>query len=155
VLNVSIDVEVRALFPAGVFGAPCTDLEIAAAERALGHKLPPILKDLYRSFDGFIGPTDAQFLYPLLKPTDTMKTSLVEHTQFLRSEDYFPQFLQRSVAIGDTGIGPCWIIEIDRAERILWWDAEWGDEYEVVPGTLIDAWHRARDEYARLLQRSK
>jgi hypothetical protein len=77
---------------------------------------------------------------------------LVEYTRFLRSED-FPQFLQRAVAIGDTGTGPSWIIEIDRPERILWWDAEWGDEYEVVPGTLIDAWRRARDEYARLLER--
>jgi hypothetical protein len=152
VLNVSIAVEVRALFPGEVFGAPCTDLEISSAELALGHNLPPILQDLYRAFDGFFGPTDAQFLYPLLKTTKPGKTSLVEYTRFLRSED-FPQFLQRAVAIGDTGTGPSWIIEIDRPERILWWDAEWGDEYEVVPGTLIDAWRRARDEYARLLER--
>jgi hypothetical protein len=53
VLNVSVAVEVRALFSVGVFGAPCTDLEIATAERALGHKLPPILQDLYPLLAGW------------------------------------------------------------------------------------------------------
>lgn len=38
-----------------------------------------------RAFDGFIGPTGAQFLYPLLESTGKMKISLVEYTQFLRS----------------------------------------------------------------------
>jgi hypothetical protein len=111
VLNVSAAVEVGALFPAGVFGAPCTEVEIATAERALGHKLPPILQELYRAFDGFVGPTGTQFLYPLLKSPHKMKTSLVEYTKFLRTEfrgskGYIPELLQRSVAVGDTGIGP-------------------------------------------------
>src|SRR5271168_4574213 len=98
----------RQLFPEGSFGIPCSEVQIVDAERALGHKLPPLLDELYRSFDGFTGPTNARFLYPLLVPPSAMATSLVAHTKFLRSETDFPPFLQRVVALGDTGVGPCW-----------------------------------------------
>ena len=40
--------------------------EVAAAERTLGHPLPPILQEFYEAFDGFEGPTTTSFLYPLV-----------------------------------------------------------------------------------------
>ena len=144
----------RQLFPEGSFGPPSSEVQIVDAERALGHKLPPLLDELYRSFDGFTGPTGAQFLYSLLVTPGVMSTSLVVHTRFLRSENYLPPFLQRVVALGDTGVGPCWLMEIDHPRRLLWWDAEWGDDYEVVSCGLLDAWVRAKEHYHSLSGRT-
>jgi hypothetical protein len=148
----SLSSELRKRFSEDKFGHPCDESQFVTAEKALGHLLPPILVDLYRNFDGFRGPTDAEFLYPLLLPRRSTATSLVEHTKFLRSADYSPRFIQRTVAVGDTGIGPCWLLEIDSPKRLLWWDAEWGEDYEVVPYGLPEAWYRAKEDYDSLLR---
>lgn len=117
---------------------------MAKAEELLGHPLPPLLTELYLNFNGFTGPTGAAFFYPL--PT------LVEHTLLLRSEDYFPTFLRHAVAIGDYGTGSYWVILIDAPGNILEWDAEWGDDYETLEGTLVDVWRGRKELYERLIK---
>src|SRR5262249_45653371 len=47
------------------FGPPCTRAQIETAERALGLRFPPWLAELLSAFDGFRGPTNARFLWPL------------------------------------------------------------------------------------------
>lgn len=140
----NIPQQIRKHFEGFPFGAACTPADIAKAEEQLGHPLPPLLTELYLNFDGFAGPTDAAFFYPL--------TSLVKYTLFLRTEDYFPRFLQRAVAIGDYGTGPYWVILIDAPDKILEWDAEWGDDYETLEGTLVDVWKDRKEWYEKVIE---
>jgi hypothetical protein len=135
------------MFPEATFGEPCSDEQIAQAETRLGHPLPPVLVELYRAFDGFVGPTNAQFLYPLCNAPRDMIASLVEHTLFLRGEDYFPDFLKAAVAVGDMGTGTCWLILLEDPTRVVQWEGSWGDDYEVLEGGLTDAWLSAKQLY--------
>jgi len=144
--------QIRELFEGFPFGAPCHPSDVAKAEELLGHPLPPPLTELYLNFNGFAGPTDAAFFYPLLTPTSFSNTSLVEYTLSLRGEDYFPRFLQRAVAIGDYGVGPCWVILIDTPGKILEWDGEWGDDYETLEGTLADVWEGKKEWYESVIK---
>lgn len=148
----SIPRQIRKHFEGFPFGAACTPADIAKAEKQLGHPLPPPLAELYLNFNGFAGPTNAAFFYPLLKPSSFATTSLVEYTLFLRSEDYFPEFLWRAVAIGDYGTGPCWVILIDAPGKILEWDGEWGDDYEMLEGTLVDVWKGKKELYEKIIK---
>ena len=117
----------------GPFAPPPSKEQFSEAERILGHELPQILKQHYGYYDGFHGPTGAWFFYSLSK--------LIEMTIFLRGESYFPKFLQRAVALGDYGVGPCWLIELERPEVIVEWDAEMeGEERVPLEGALTDIW---------------
>ena len=86
--------EVRSAFSNGDFGAPATLEAIATAERLLGHELPLQVRNLYLEFDGFHGPTNAPFLFPVLERPRPGAESLVTYTLFFRGEDYFPDWLQ-------------------------------------------------------------
>ena len=144
----SLAFNVRAAFAEFPAGAPCTEDEIALAERKLGHPLPPSIRDLYREMNGFVGPTAAQFLYPLLDDAaDSSRVSLVGHTLFLRSEDHFPAFLAKAIAVGDDGTGSAWLIFLGQPHRVALWDAEWGDEFEWLEGGLLDVWLQAKEMY--------
>jgi len=124
--------QIRELFE-GSFAPPPSTVELSEAEKKLGHELPPILKQHYGFYDGFHGPTGAWFFYSLSK--------LVETTIFLRSESYFPEFLKRAVALGDYGVGPYWLIELERPEIIIEWDAEMeGEERILLEESLTDIW---------------
>ena len=139
--------EVRRAFPDGVFKSPASLDAIAAAESLLGHALPAQLRDLYLNFDGFLGPTNAPFLHPLLERPGPGGESLVTFTLFFRGERYFPEWLQHAVAIGDDGTGTGWFILLNEAEKLVIWDAEWED-YEPVEGNLLDDWVKAKNLYA-------
>jgi hypothetical protein len=68
--------------------------------------------------NGFLGPTDAQFLYRLLDEAgNPSQAFLVGHTLFLRSEEYFPAFLSIAIAVGDDGTGPTWLVFLDQLIR--------------------------------------
>jgi hypothetical protein len=143
--------EIRRAFSQYAMGASCTPEDIAAAERQLGHALPPVVAELYREMDGFLGPTNAQFMYPLLQDrTNASRSSLVGMTLFLRSED-FPGFLGRAVAIGDAGTGPFWLVFLDEPDKVALWDAEWGDDLEWLEGGLLDVWLKEKALYDRLM----
>jgi hypothetical protein len=142
---------VRTSLPACVFHPPASPDAVASAEQALGHPLPAPLRDLYSAFDGFEGPTNAPFMYPLLRAPSPMGAALVPYTQFLRLECADVKWLHRAVAVGGEGVGPSWFILLDDPETIVQWDAEWGDEYEVCSGTLLDVWIKSNALYASLL----
>jgi hypothetical protein len=145
---------VREAFDGRLFGPSVSTDQIAEAERVLGHELPPILRTLYGAFDGFAGPTNAPFMFPLLKGSAFSQESLVSFTLFLRGEDGFPVFLQRAVAVGDNGTGASWLILLDKPNEVVRWDAEWGDTYEVLEGPLLDVWCREKALYESLDQSS-
>jgi hypothetical protein len=138
--------DVHQAFANGVFRRPATAAVIAQVEQALGHELPHRLRSLYLEFDGFQGPTGANFLFPVLERATQGSESLLTYTQFFRGEDYFPEWLQRAIAVGDNGTGTTWFMLLEEGERLVRWDAEW-EEYEEVEGNLLDAWIAERKLY--------
>ena len=69
------------------FSAPATDAQIAAAELALGLRLPAWLHELYRTTDGIrpAGEDHFPYLYPL-QGDGPYPSGLVEWNQFVRDE---------------------------------------------------------------------
>ena len=154
VFTVSIASDVRMAFADYRIGRPCTGEEIARAQKQLGHPLPPLVRELYEEINGFLGPTDAPFFFPLLdEPGNSARQSLVGYTLFLRSEDYFPSFLANAVAVGDDGTGPMWLVFLDQPQRVALWDPEWGDGVEWLEGGLFDVWLKAKATYDAIRKR--
>jgi hypothetical protein len=138
--------EVRVLFPGHRFGPPCTEVDLSRAEAALGQPLPPALRELYLAFDGFLGPTDARFFWPLFG-----REGLVEANRFYRSGDPFPQELvSLCLFFGDNGCGPLWGIKRDLPGEVIQWDAEWGADFEVVGDSPLDVWRGVKQRYDSL-----
>jgi hypothetical protein len=135
--------DVRLAFPDGNFGSPASESELAEAERILGHSLPNELRRLYLEFDGFLGPTDSPFLFPVLKRPRPGGESLVTYTQFFRIETGMPAWLQQAVAVGDNGTGISWFLLLGEKNVVVRWDAEW-EEYEPVDGNLLEDWCREK-----------
>lgn len=133
---------VRQAFPNCEFGPPVPPAEIAAAEQALGHPLPPALRDLYAAFDGFKDATNAHLLMPLTRRPHPRQESLLTFTEFLRGEIPDLPWLQTAVAAGHGGTGPAWFVSIEHPDQVWWWDAAWGDDYELEEGALLDVWLR-------------
>jgi cell wall assembly regulator SMI1 len=138
--------EVRLLFAAYSFGPPCPETDIRRAEAALGESFPLAIRELYLAFDGFRGPTNAAFFWPLFG-----QEGLVEMNQFYRGDDLFPQELvSKCLFFGDNGCGPQWGIKQDLPGKIIQWDAEWGPDFEVVGDSLLQVWGAEKQLYDSL-----
>ena len=136
----SVADEVRRPFAGRRFGPPCTASAIRQAEDALGEILPPVLRELYLAFDGFNGPTDAAFFWPLSAP-ESGAGGLVEMNLFFRGDDLFPQELVcRCLFFGDNGTGPQWAVYRDRPGQVVKWDARWGNDVEFPGDSPLAAW---------------
>ncbi|EDY15757.1 hypothetical protein CfE428DRAFT_6718 [Chthoniobacter flavus Ellin428] len=139
----SLAEQVLELFRGFPFGAPATLEEIQRAEQDLGESLSPTLRDLYLSFNGFCGPTNARFFWPLFGPE-----GLVRSNQVLRSREELPhEFVSSCVFFGDGGVGPMWAVKLETPDTVILWDARWGKEYEVVGKTPLDAWSQGKSDY--------
>jgi hypothetical protein len=135
--------EVRAMFPGHSFGAPCTEEDIRRAEGALGELLPPILRELYLSFNGFLGSTNAGFFWSLFG-----REGLVELNLFYRGHNVFPaELMSQCLFFGDNGCGQQWGFKRDLPGRVIQWDAEWGQDFEIVAGDPVDAWRVEKQLY--------
>src|SRR5262245_12006473 len=138
--------EVRSMFAGHSFGAPCTEADIRRAEAALGEPLPPVLRELYLAFDGFLGSTNAGFFRPLFG-----REGLVELNRFFRGDALFPQELvSRCVFFGDNGCGPLWGFKRELPGKVIQWDAEWGEDFEVVGDSPLDVWRAEKQAYDSL-----
>ena len=138
--------QVKELFQGYPFGVPATPDALLRAEQALGEPVPPILRELYLAFDGFNGPTNSRFFWPLFG-----KNGLVEFNAFLRSGDEFPHpFVSSCIFFGDEGVGPLWGIKSGLPDSIIMWDAEWGDDFEIVGSNPLDVWTRAKRDFENI-----
>jgi hypothetical protein len=140
--------EVRAIFPGHSFGPPCSEADVRRAEAALGEPLPPILRELYLAFDGFRGPTNAAFFWPLFS-----REGLIEMNRFYRGDDLFPQQLvSQCLFFGDNGCGPQWGFKRDLPGKVMRWDAEWGTDFEVAGESPIEVWRAEKQRYDSLAE---
>jgi hypothetical protein len=141
---------VRAEFSGFAFGEPATQGDIERAERELGESLPAVLRDFYRAFDGFRGPTEARFLWPLFA-----KSGLVDFNRFLREGNEFPHaFVSSCIFFGDAGIGDMWGIKRDLPGTVIRWDASWGEEYEVAGNSPLETWLAEKKFYEGLPEKA-
>jgi hypothetical protein len=146
----SLPDDVRACFAGFAFGPPCSESEIRRAESELGETLPPVLRAMYLAFDGFKGPTDAAFFWPLFA-RDEHGLGLVEMNLFYREDDLFPQGLvSQCLFFGDGGGGPQWGIKQDIPGKIILWDAEWGSEFQVAGANPLEVWVNEKRMYDEL-----
>ena len=130
--------DIRAAFTGFEFGEPCTAAEIRRAQEALGEDLPPVLRELYRAFNGFRGPTNAAFFWPLFA-----REGLVEMNRFLRENagDPFPSgVVSDTVFFGDNGIGAQWGLKRSLPGQVIKWDASWGTRVEIAGDSPLAAW---------------
>jgi hypothetical protein len=140
--------EIRALFVGHQFGLPCTNDDIGRAEAVLGEPLPPVLRELYLAFDGFLGSTNAGFLWPLFG-----REGLVEMNLFFRGDDLFPQGLvSQCLFFGGDGCGPQWGIKRDLPGKVIQWDARWGNDFEVVGDSPLEVWRAEKQSYDALAE---
>jgi hypothetical protein len=134
---------VRELFVGEYFGPPCGEADLQRAEATLGVPLPVTLHELYLAFDGFLGPTGARFFWPLFG-----YPGLVRSNQFYRDEDLFPrELVSRCLFFGEDGCGPVWGFHANQPGKVIRWDPEWGDDFEVVGDTPLDVWRTAKGWY--------
>jgi hypothetical protein len=142
-MSMSAADQVRGMFPGRHFGAPCPESDIARAEAALGETLPAVLRDLYLAFDGFRGPTDAAFFWPLLG-----REGFVGMNQFFRAKPVFPQeLMSRWLFFGDNGCGAQWALSRDVPDTVIQWEASWGSEFEVVGRNPVEVWRLEKQLY--------
>jgi hypothetical protein len=129
---------VSELFAGYPFGQPATSEAIRECEARLGHAIPAPFRDYYQAFNGFRGPTNSKFFYSL--------EELLETNDFLRSGE-FPSFLNQHLAVGDPGTGYFWIVPIAEGSEVREWDAEWGDDANLLPGSIEDVWAAKKSVY--------
>ena len=142
--------DIRAAFAGFEFGEACTPAEIRRAEEELGEDLPPVLRELYRAFDGFRGPTNAAFFWPLFA-TQSGGAGLVEMNRFFREGDPFPlDVVADTVFFGDNGIGAQWGLKASLPRQVIKWNASWGTEYKTVGDTPLTAWLAEKQFYDQL-----
>lgn len=144
--------KVKAAFPDAIYGAPCADDELRRARVVLGEPLPSVLETFYRAFNGFRGPTNAAFFWPLFASPEA-PTGLVDMNQFFRKniDDPFPlEIVSQCLFFGDDGVGAQWGYKKDLPGKIIKWDAEWGTDVEVIGDSPLDAWLAEKELYERL-----
>ena len=138
--------EIQTMFAGHSFGSPCTEADIGRAEAAIGERFPPMLRELYLAFDGFRGSTNAAFFWPLFGPE-----GLIEMNEFFRGDDLFPQELVlKCLFFGDNGCGPQWGFKQDLPGKVIQWDAEWGNDFEVVGDSPLEVWRAEKQSYDSL-----
>jgi hypothetical protein len=146
-MSTQLATQVRALFSGCSFGEPASDAELAGAENELGEAIPDVLKQLYLAFNGFRGPTNAAFLWPL-SPRVEDELSLTATNRWLRDEEEpRPGFARQYLFFGDAGIGSMWGIDKSPPGKVILWDPEWGEDFEDAGADPLEAWLAEKKRY--------
>lgn len=109
-------------------GQPCTEREIIDAERILGFSLPQELRNVYLSVNGFAGPSEARFLYPLTRRESFSLVTMLRLTQVLRGLPEAASLWRAAVAFGDYGIGSTWGMTAE-GRVFEWWPQDGAEPF--------------------------
>jgi hypothetical protein len=121
---------------------------IERVEQKLGVSMPPWLREVYLSCNGFLGPYRECILYPL-----DGSEGVEEFTQFLRDENWAPPWLNRAIVFGYTGGSDSTTahsVVLD-GQLVEWCYAD-GAKFSVVEGDLFDLWRRLQAEWDRAIR---
>jgi hypothetical protein len=134
----------REAFPNGRFAPPATEATIAAAEAALGVRLPEQLRQLYLICDGFREDRgNSKYLLSLLN--EDYIGSVVTITKFMWTEFTKPD-LRPFIFFGSASGGESWGINVERPHEIIGYHHHMEDEYEVLGSDILEVF---RADYAR------
>lgn len=132
-------------FPRARFAPPATEEDIAAAEAALGVRLPEQLRSLYLVCNGFREDRgNAEYLF-LLADTD-FSGSLVSTTKFLWAEFDTPD-LRPFVFFGSSSGDENWGINLWRPEEVIAFHHHMEDQYEIVGSSIMDVYQADYKKY--------
>ncbi|EKJ98726.1 Cell wall assembly and cell proliferation coordinating protein [Rhodopirellula baltica SH28] len=123
---------IRKVMPSATFDPPATPEMVVAAERLLGVRLPLWLRDIYLACNGFVGPTDVRYLYPL-----DGEDGAAEFTLFLRSEWTLP-WIERATIFSENGLGGSLTVHWGILDgQLIEWCYGDGPEYSVADGDIF------------------
>jgi hypothetical protein len=76
---------------------------------------------------------------------------LVDLNRFLHEGDEFPRdFVSRCIFFGDDGGGTFWGIKTDLPGKLIRWDAEWDEKFDVVGENPLEVWIAEKKAYEEL-----
>lgn len=139
--------DIREIFVGCFFGPPCTENDLRRAELALSAPLPPALRSLYAAFDGFRGPTNAGFFWPLFG-----RDGLVDRNLIYRDEPFPIEWTSQCIFFGDYGCGAMWGIKWDLPNSVIAWDPEFGTDFDVVGCSPFETWRAEKQRYDALAE---
>jgi len=112
-------------------------------EWRLAAPFPGWLRTVYRSCNGFCGPTGVRYLYPL-----DGRDGVLELNLFLRDEDWAPPWLNRAIVFSDNGAGGSitthWVA-LDGA--LIQWCYGDGADFTVLDCDLFELWRREQERW--------
>jgi hypothetical protein len=139
----SIIAEIRSVLEVTAFNPAPEQSLIDDVERSLGVQLPQWLRAVYRSCNGFQGPTGTNYLYPL-----DGHDGVLEFTLFLRKEEWAPAWIERAIIFGDNGVGGSIITHwVALDGRLIEWCIGDGDRYALVENDLFALWKREQERW--------
>ena len=124
---------IRTVMPSVRFHHPATHSMIDAAQQSLGVEIPNWLRNIYLACNGFIGPTDVRYLYPL-----DGSEGAAQFTSFLRTEWTTP-WLHRALVFSDNGMGGSLTVHWAILDgQLIEWCYGNGDAYTVADGDFFE-----------------
>ncbi len=74
---------------------------------------------------------------------------------FFRGDELFPQELvTQCLFFGDNGVGAQWGLKRDLPGKVILWDAEWGEDFEVVGDSPLEVWRTEKQMFDSLSERA-
>jgi hypothetical protein len=122
---------------------PADPKDVDHVEQELGVRFPPWLRQIYAAADGFLGPTEVRYLYPLL-PTN----GVLDFTRFLRADWRDAVWLQRAIVFAENGLGGSLTTHWAALDgQLIEWCYGDGAEYRVLDVDIFAVWAREQLKY--------
>jgi hypothetical protein len=123
---------------------PLTEL-VEDTERRLGVAMPPWLRAIYHSCNGFAGPYGVGILYHL------GSEGAADFTLFLREQPWSPPWLKRAIVFGYVGgSGSTTTHSVALDGKLVEWCYGDGAKFTVPEGDLFDLWRRIQASWDAL-----
>lgn len=140
--------KIRAVIEVVACNPPATPALIDDVEHRIAVVFPEWLRTIYRSCNGFCGPTGVRYLYPL-----DGRYGVLEFNLFLRSQEWSPPWVKRSIIFGDNGVGGTitthWAALDD---KLIEWCYADRAEFTVLDSDLFELWRREQEDWNALTE---
>jgi hypothetical protein len=144
--------DVRSNFAGSLFGAPCSDADLASASAALGEEIPVVLRDLYRGFNGFRDPDGRQFLWPLFAPQPGHEALVETNQSFRKGTSLSQELAAQCLFFGDPGCGPefAWGIHRNLPEKVIEVHPDSDTAFSVAGDSPLEVWVAMKHQFEEM-----